>query len=48
MEWKIFMFERLAIQTDEMVFLPEKAGKLIHDAALHTHILMLRSLTDLG
>ena len=36
----------VAVQIDGMIFLTLRAGELVHNAAHHTRVLMLASLTD--
>ena len=42
------MFHRLGIETDEMAFLAKDGSELVHDATLHTHIIVFGALTDAG
>jgi hypothetical protein len=45
-EWEILKLHRTAVKTHEMTGLSENRGKLIHDTALHTAVVMLSALTD--
>ncbi len=47
-KWKVGMLHRLGIETDEMTLLAKDGSKLIHNAALHTHIIVFGALTDAG
>ena len=41
---EVFKLTAAAVETHELAFLSEDRGKLIHDAAVHTDILVLGSL----
>ena len=48
MPGEILVFATAAIQTDQAAVTTEYRGKLVHDTALHTTIVVLGCLTDLG
>ena len=45
---EILIFQRTAVQTDQMAFLAEYRSKLIHNATVYTTIVMLCSLSHLS
>ena len=42
----ILKFHRGAVEAHQVTRLAEEGGELVHDAALHAHIVMLRGLTN--
>ena len=47
-EGEIFVLKRTAIETYEAVLLSEHGCELVHNAAIHSAIVVLGGLTDLG
>ena len=47
-EGEVLVFKGLAVEADQIAGLAEAGRKLVHDAALHAAVVMLRALTDLG
>ena len=47
-EGEILVFSGFAVEADEGTFLTEDGGKLVHDAALHTAVIVLRALANLS
>ena len=47
-EWEVLVLQCLAVQADEASLLSEHGCELVHDAAVHTAVVMLGGLSDLG
>ena len=46
-EREVGVFQRTAVQTDQVAFLAEHRGELVHDAAVHAAVVVLGRLADL-
>ncbi len=47
-EWEVFKLHRGAVKAHQVAFLAEEGSKLVHDAAFHANIVVLRGLTNAG
>ena len=45
---EVFVFEALAVQTDEVTRLTEDGGELVHDSTLHPDVVVFGGLTNLS
>ena len=45
---EVLVFEALAVKTDEVPFLAEDRGKLVHDPTLHPDVVVFGGLANLS